>query len=161
MRLRDVALRSSQLTERYDDSMQSKGAGLIGTTVVCIFGFVLCALWLMYAISPWIDHNQIPFFGTRLRDTAVFLSLGSSGITVTVGLARGRRWAWWCASMVVGLVLSVAVFLLVATIRPRDDFERSEGGFGLFLSICLLVPGSISAVLLSLPAVRRRFSRPL
>jgi hypothetical protein len=90
--------------------MQSKVAGLVGTTVVCIFGFVLCALFLMYAASPWIDHNQIPFFGSRLRDTAIFFILGASGISVTVGLARGRRWAWWSAFMVVVLVLSMAVF---------------------------------------------------
>jgi cell division protein FtsW (lipid II flippase) len=140
--------------------MQSKVTGLAGTALVCIFGFVLSALLLMYAASPWIDHNEIPFFGTRLHDTAIFFVLGASGVAITVGLARGRRWAWWSALIVVSLLLSMAVFLLVATVRPRDDFARSEGGFGWFLSFCLLVPGVISAVLLSLPAVRRRFSRP-
>jgi hypothetical protein len=139
--------------------MQSKAAGLFGTTVVCIFGWVLCALLLMYAVSPWIDQNENPFFGTRFRDTAAFSILGASGIFVTVGLARGRRWAWWSTLIVVGLVLSIASFLVVATVRPRDEFARSEGGFALFLSFCLLVPGVISAVLLLLPAVRQRLSR--
>jgi hypothetical protein len=140
--------------------MQSKAMSLVGITVVCIVSSALSALFLMYAFSPWIDHNEIPFFGSRLRDTTVFSILGASGISVTVGLARGKRWALWSALIVVGLMLSTAVVLLVATVRPRDDFARSEGGFAVFLSFCLLVPGLVSGVLLLLPAVRQRFSRP-
>ncbi len=150
----------SRLSGRYDGPMHSKVTGLVGTTVLCLFGLVLSALLLMYAASPWIDHNEIPFFGTRLRDTAIFSVLGSLNICILVGLARGKRWAWWFALFVAGLVLSMALFLVVASMHPRDDFARSEGGFGLFLSFCLLVPGAVSAVLLSLPAVRRRFWGP-
>ena len=31
-----------------------------------------------YADSPWSDHNVIPFFGIRIRDTAIFSVLGLS-----------------------------------------------------------------------------------
>ncbi len=62
-----------------------------------------------------------------------------------VGLIRGRRWAWWSALAIAIVTVSVAVFLLIATLRPRDDFARSGGEFGLFISLCLMVPGAVSA----------------
>jgi hypothetical protein len=118
---------------------------------------MLAALLVFYAVSPWADRNEIPFFGSRIRDTAIFSLLGLSSISAIVGLIRGRRWAWWSALVVAVVTLSAAVFLLIATLHPRDDFARSEGGFGLFISLCLMIPGVVSAVLLTLPAICQRF----
>jgi hypothetical protein len=124
---------------------------------VSFFGFMLCALLIFYAVSPWSDHKEIPFFGSRFRDTALFLILGLFSLSVTVELLRGKRWAWWSTLVVSVLTLSLAVVLLVSTLHPRDDFARLEGGFGLFLSLCLMLPGAVSTVLLTLPTVRQRF----
>ena len=137
--------------------MSTKVAGRIEIAVVSFFGLTLCTLFIFYAVSPWSDHNEIPFFGSRFRDTALFSILGLSSLCITIQLLRGRWWAWWSALAVSVLTLSMAVFLLVVTLHPRDDFARSEGGFGLFLSLCLMLPGAVSIILLTLPTVRQRF----
>jgi hypothetical protein len=112
---------------------------------------------MFYAVSPWSDRNEIPFFGSRLRDTVVFSTFGLIGLCVTIQLLRGRRWAWWSAFVVTALILSIGVLLLVLTLYPRDEFARSEGGFGWFLSFWLMLPSAISLILLILPAVRQMF----
>jgi hypothetical protein len=137
--------------------LASNTAGRAAVGVVCIFGFVLVALLTFYAASPWLDHKEIPFFGSRLRDSALFAFAAAASMYVTVSLARGRLWAWWSALAVAVATLSVAIFFLFASLHPRDDFARSEGGFGLFVSFCLMIPGLISTALLALPPVRRRF----
>jgi hypothetical protein len=145
------------LPQRKAEAMRPRTGGRVGTAVVSFFGFMLCALFIFYAVPPWLEHNEIPFFGLRFRDTALFSILGLSSLSVTVQLLRGKRWAWWCALAVSVLTLSLAMVLLVLTLHPRDDFARSEGGFGFFLSLCLMLPGAASAILLTLPATRQRF----
>ena len=131
--------------------------GRLAVGVVCVFGLCLSALLIFYAVSPWFDHAHIPFFGSRLRDSTTFSVSAAVSICITICLARVRLWAWWTALAVAVLTLAIAIFLLVATLFPRDDFARSEGGFGFFLSVCIMVPGLLSTIFLILPCVRRRF----
>jgi hypothetical protein len=129
----------------------------ISIGVVSCFGFTLGALLFFYAVSPWTDHKIIPFFGSRVLDTAIFGVIGLFCVFVTIQLLRSKRWAWWFAFVITAITLGLAIIFLILVLHPRDDFERSEGGFGLGISLCLLIPGAISAILLSLPSVRRRF----
>src|SRR6266481_2857535 len=102
--------------------MRSRTGGRLGTAVVSVFGFMLSALFIFYAVSPWSDHNEIPFLGSRFRDTALFSILSLSSLSVTVQLLRGRCWAWWSALAVSVLTLCLAMVLLVLTLHPRNDF---------------------------------------
>jgi hypothetical protein len=139
--------------------VRTKATGRIGIALASIFGFAFCGLLILYAVSPWLDQKEIPFFGSRFFDTAIFSTFGLASLFCNLQLLRGKSWAWWSALVVSALILSVALVLLVATLHPKDDFARSEGGFGLFISICLLVPGASTIVLLTLPSVRQRFRR--
>ena len=125
--------------------------------VVCLFGLLLSALLIFYATSPWLDHLQIPFFGSRSRDSTLFAACAALSLYVTISLALRRRWAWWVALMAALATLGLALFFLKGILFPRDDFARSEGGFGFFIAFCLLIPGLLSTALLTLPSVRRRF----
>jgi hypothetical protein len=129
----------------------------IAVGVVCFFGFGLASLLLMYAVSPWIDRAVIPFFGSRVYDTVLFGVTGALSALTSIRLIQGKMWAWWAALAVSGIILGLGVLLLFTTLHPRDDFARSEAGFGMGISIILTLPGAISTVLLSLPRVRRRF----
>jgi len=135
--------------------MRSELIGRIGTIVVCLLGAILCAVLMFYAGFSWVDYNVFRFLGLRWNITSSILSL--SGLYVIVGLIRGRRWAWWSAFAVALVTISAALFFLNATIHPRDVFEETEMGTGFFVSLVLLVPGVLSAILLVLPAVRKRF----
>ncbi len=130
----------------------------ISIGVVSCFGFTLGALLFFYAVSPWTDHKVIPFFGSRVWDTAIFGVVGLFCVFVTMQLLRSKCSAWWFAFAVATITLGLAIVFLILVLHPRNDFERSEGGFGLFVSLCLLIPGAISTILLSLPSVRRRIS---
>ena len=140
-----------------DRSSTSNMAGNAAIAAVCLFGIMFFSLLLFYAASPWLDGQAIPFFGSRLGDSAVFaLAAAVTGYT-TVCLARRKTWAWWLSLAIAVMTLSVALWLLFATLHPRDDFARSEGGFGFFISLCLAIPGLSSSALLVLPQTRRRF----
>ena len=132
--------------------------GQINIVVVSSLGLLLATLLFFYAAAPWMEHGVIPFSGSRLGDTSIFGVIGLFCIFVGIQLFRSKRWAWWVA-----FVASVAMFILAMTflflfLHPRDEFELSEGGFGLFLSLVLMVPSAVSALLLGLTSTRRRFS---
>ncbi len=136
-------------------SSTSNIAGNAAITIVCLFGVMLFSLLLFYAASPWLDRQAIPFFGSRSRDGVAFALAAAVTGCVTVSLAR--RKTWWFALATTITILCGALWLLFATLHPKDDFARSEGGFGCFLSLCLLIPGLSSSALLVLPQTRRRF----
>jgi hypothetical protein len=132
-------------------------AARIGLGIVCCCCFGFAALLLFYAVHPWIDHKEIPFFDSRLSHNALFGAVGLICTFVTVRLIQGRPWAWWTAFAVSTLILSLGMFLLYSSLHPRSEFERSESGFGIGISIILIMPTFVSSVLLLLPSVRRRF----
>lgn len=130
----------------------------VAVGIVCCWGFAFAALLFFYALSPWIDHKEIPVFGSRLLDTVLFGAAGLICVFVIARLIQGKRWAWWAAFAVSTLILALGAFFFYASMHARTDFERSESGFGLGVSIILMAPTAICSVLLALPCVRRRFA---
>ena len=125
--------------------------------VVCFFGVILSVLFFFYAAGPWIEHRAIPIFGVRIYDSVLFGVAGLFCAFVNLRLIQGRTWAWWTAFAASLLALALGAFILIAALSPRNDFARSESGFGLGISVLLIVPATLNAVLLNLPPVRRRF----
>ena len=129
----------------------------IAIGVVCFFGLALAALLFFYAGSPWIEQREIPFFGSRFFDSALFGVAGLFCVFVDIRLLQGKAWAWWTTLAASTLTLAFGVLVFVSALHPRDDFARSESGFGLGISVILMTPAAIAGTLLILPPVRRRF----
>lgn len=137
--------------------MLSLGAR-VAVGIVCCWGFALTALLVFYAASPWIDHREIPVFRSRPLDTVLFGAAGLTCLFVIARLIQGRRWAWWTAFAVSTVILGLGAFLLYSSLHAQTEFERSESGFGLGVSIILMTPTAMCSVLLALPCVRRTFT---
>jgi hypothetical protein len=129
----------------------------IAIGIVCFFGFALAASFFIYAVNPWIDQHEIPFLGSRTYDSLLFGAAGLLCAYVSIRLIHGRTWAWWTALAASILTLGFGGLHFVSALHPRDDFARSESGFGLGIGLILMTAGAIPSILLSLPAVRRRF----
>jgi hypothetical protein len=129
----------------------------IAIGIVCFLGFTLAALLFFAAVNPWVDPREIPFLGSRFYDSALFGAAGFLCVFVEVRLIQGRLWAWWIAFAVSLVTIGLGVLLFVSALHPRDDFARSESGFGLGIGFILMTLGAIPSVLLGLPPVRRRF----
>jgi hypothetical protein len=127
----------------------------IAIGVVCFFGFTLAALLFFYAVNPWIEQAEIPVFRSRVYDAGLFGVTGLLCLFVTIRLIQGRTWAWWSTFAVSLLTLGLGSFVFISALHPRDDFARSESGFGLGIAVFLMTPGAISGVLL--PSVRRTY----
>ena len=129
--------------------------GRIAVGLVSIFGFALSAFFFSSAV--WFTIAPIPFHfsGSKPSDIVIFLIAGLASLLVTIQLIRRKRWAWISYLVISGIVLSGALFLFVEELHSRDDFEP---GFGLFGSICILIPSALSMILLGLPSVRRRLT---
>ena len=144
---------------RYTSLEMATNAGArVAVGIVCCWGFAFAALLFFYAVGPWTDHREIPVFGSRPLDTMLFGTAGLICVFVIARLIQGRRWAWWTAFAVSILTLGLGAFLLYSSLHAQTDFERSESGFGLGISIILLTPTVMCSVLLALPCVRRRFA---
>jgi hypothetical protein len=129
----------------------------IAIGVVRSLGFALAVLLFFYAASPWTEQGVIPVFGSRFFDSALFGIAGVICVFVNIRLAQGRAWAWWTAVSLSLLTLVLGVLILTFALHLRDDFARSESGFGLGVSVILMTPAVIATVLLILPPVRQRF----
>ena len=127
----------------------------VAVGIVCCWGFAFAAMLFFYAIGPWTDHRAIPFFGSRTLHTILFGTAGFICVFVITRLIQGRRWAWWTTFAVSILMLGLGVLLLYSSLHAQTDFERSESGFGIGISIILLAPTVMCSVLLALPCVRR------
>jgi hypothetical protein len=115
--------------------------------------------FLFYAASPWLDHTIIPFTKSRIKDTIIFGSIGVFYLLATIEFLRSKRWAWMVALVTSALIFALSSWLLFMTLHPRDEFARSEGGFGFFLSMLFGIPAAISTALISLRPVRERFKQ--
>jgi hypothetical protein len=129
----------------------------IAIGIVCFWGVALAALLFFYAASPWIEHEAIPSFHSRFADTLLFGTAGLICLFVITRLIQGRRWAWWTALAVSTAILALGAVLLYSSFHAKTEFERSESGFGIGVSLILITPTTMSSVLLVLPFVRRRF----
>jgi hypothetical protein len=129
----------------------------IALGVVCFFGLTFATLLLFYAGSPWIEQRAIPFFGSRFYDSVLFGIAGLFCVYVNIRLIQGKAWAWWTALTANVLTLALGVLIFISALHPRDDFARSESGFGIGISVILVAPTAIATILLILPPVRRRF----
>jgi hypothetical protein len=138
--------------------MTGNVGGRVGVGIVCCWGFALTALSFFYAVGPCSDPKEIPVFHSRLLDTALFGMAGLISLFVIAKLIQGRHWAWWTAFVVSILILGLGAFLFYSSLHARTDFERSESGFGLGVSMILMTPTAMCSVLLALPCVRRRFT---
>jgi uncharacterized membrane protein YbjE (DUF340 family) len=129
----------------------------VAIVVVYLFGFAFAALLLFAAVNPWVDQHEIPFLGSRFYDGAVFGAASLLCVFVVVRLIQGKLWAWW-TSFAAGLItIGFGVLLFVSALHPRDDFARSESGFGLGIGLILMTLGVIPSALLGLPPIRRKF----
>ena len=138
--------------------MAGKVVGRVAVGIVCFWGFALITLFFFYSVSPWTDPNEIPFFHSRLLDSALFGMAGLTSLFVIARLIQGRRWAWWTAFVVSIFTLGWGVFFFYSSLHPQTDFARSESGFGLGVSMILMTPSAMCTVLLALPCVRRRLT---
>jgi drug/metabolite transporter (DMT)-like permease len=138
--------------------MAGNVGGRVAVGIVCCWGFALTALSFFYAVGPWTDPKEIPVFHSRLLDTALFGMAGLISLFVIARLIQGRRWAWWTAFVVSILILGLGAFLFYSSLHARTDFERSESGSALGVSMILMTPAAMCSVLLALPGVRRRFT---
>jgi len=137
--------------------MKMSVAGRFAIGVVSCCGFAFAALLFVYAVSPWVDQKQIPFFGTPASDTVLFGTAGAFCALVNIRLLQRRRWAWWTAFSVSLLTLGFGMLVFFSALHPKNDFARSESGFGIGISLILVTPSLITSVLLALPSVRRVF----
>src|SRR5208282_3518980 len=129
----------------------------VAIVVVCLFGLAFAALLLFAAVNPWVDQHEIPFLGSRFYDSALFGAAGLLCAFVVVRLIQGKLWAWWTAFAVGLVTIGLGALLFVSALHPRDDFARSESGFGLGTGFILMTLGAIPSVLLGLPPVRQKF----
>jgi hypothetical protein len=129
----------------------------ISIGIVAILGTALAALFFFYAVGPWTEARAIPMFGSRIYDTVLFGAAGLLCIFVNLRLIQCKLWAWWTALWASILALGLGVSIFYSALHPRDDFARSESGFGIGISVILMAPAVVACVLLSLPPVRRRF----
>jgi len=125
--------------------------------VVALFELLVATLFGFYAASPWTDRFVVPFFKSRLADTSIFVIAMLAMIALVVSLLKGKRAAWWLSVIGSALFMSLGGFFIWSTFHPRDDFARSEGGFGVFLGVLLLFPACTTLGLLNLPKTRRYF----
>jgi hypothetical protein len=120
--------------------------------IVCCWGFALAALLFFYAASPWIEHRAIPLFHAGIADALLFGAAGLICLFVITRLIQGRRWAWWTALAVSTVVLALGALLLYSSLHAKTDFERSESGFGIGVSMILITPTAMCTALLVLPS---------
>jgi hypothetical protein len=147
-------LSSGATSWQYEGTMPTR----IALSVVCLSGLSFSALLLLYAVSPWIEHGAIPVSGSRFYDSALFGFTGLACVYVNIRLIQGKTWAWWTTLTANALILVLAVLVFISALNPRDDYGRSESGFGIGLSVLLATPAAIATLLLILPPVRRRFA---
>ena len=109
----------------------------IAIGIVCCWGFALAGMLFFYAAGPWIEHRVIPSFHSRVADTLLFGAAGLICLFVITRLIQGRRWAWWTAFAVSTIILALGASLLYSSLHAKTDFERSESGFGIGVSMIL------------------------
>lgn len=88
----------------------------IAIGVVCFFGFGLTALLFLYAVNPWVERVEIPFFGSGLYDTVLFGVTGVLSAFTCIRLIQSKPWAWWAAFAVSVIMLGLGVLLIVTTL---------------------------------------------
>lgn len=124
---------------------------------VTLMGFGFALLVFFYAASPFTERGMIPVFHNATRDLTIFGLTGFGTIIACIGLLRHKRWAWWVTATFSAILLAAGIIFFWICAHPRDDFARSEGGFGFFLSLLISAPSLLCLILLSLPPVRRSF----
>jgi len=72
--------------------MAKKVAVRLAVAIVCFWGFAFAALLFSYALVPWIDHKEIPIFGSQVSDSALFGAAGLTCVFVILRFIQGRRW---------------------------------------------------------------------
>jgi hypothetical protein len=137
--------------------MSLKARILVG--FVGAVGTLLAAILFFYAASPYVERGVVPFFHSAPLEALIFGTAGIACLFVSIRLIAGRRWAWWATALINTLVLGTGLILLWIVLHPRDEFARSEGGFGFFLSILTIAPSAFCLAVLFLPVVRRSFFR--
>jgi hypothetical protein len=132
----------------------------IAVGILAALGIALASLFFFCSGSPWAEAGLNPIFGSRILDSVLFGGAGVLCVFLSLRLFQGTVWAWWTTLAASILVLGFGLSIFYLSIHPRDDFARSEGGFGIGLSVILMVPATVTTVLLSLPPVRRSFYHP-
>lgn len=119
--------------------MAARVLGKVALSIVCACGFAFSALLLFHAVGPWVEPKAIPFFHSRPLGAMLLGMAGLFCAFVTVQLIYGRRWAWWLAFGVSTLILGLGVFLFYSSLHPLNEFECSESGFGIGISVLLML----------------------
>ena len=124
---------------------------------VLLLGAAFAALMLFYAAAPFTESGVIPFSHSAAGDAIIFGFLTICSLLICIGLIKRKSWAWWTTVLFCILLVLAGFGLLWITMHPRDEFARSEGGFGWFLSFILLLIGGICLSILSSRSVRKSF----
>lgn len=119
---------------------------------------MFAAILVFYGALPYVERC-CPFFHSAPLEALIFGTACIASLFVSIRLIAGRQWAGWATALIRTLVLCVGLILLWIVLHPRDEFARSEGGFGSFLSQLTIVPGAFCLAVLNLPVVRRGFFR--
>ena len=140
--------------------MASSGFGYlvrISIGFVVLLGVAFTALMLFYATAPYTEKDVIPVSRSAIGDTLIFGSIAIGSLAVCIGLAKRKLWAWWTTVLFCALLLVAGIFLFWTTLHPRDEFARSEGGFGWFLGSIFSSLGGACLSILNSSGVRRSF----
>ena len=145
--------RESLIANGEGPPVQRRSAVIARTVVgiVSTLGFILSALLIMYTAMSCMGRDWHPL-------TTLILALLAAGCLLTSAqLLHRKTWAWWSALGISVVIFGFGVFACWAAFFSKDPYVKSEAISSLLVGVFCMLPGVLSGVLLTLPAVRRYY----